>query len=147
MQGESTPGPIMTREWLGWEGFPCSIIRARTTMRMAENQAPRRAQVNEWLPTLVSQPKFDGVGTSRPQATRASMHSGNRLPNGMGPPSVVQCDILSVTVARTTLPALCRVSPPPIRTCVTSSITPKRFLPVPLSRKACTQSQALVEDL
>jgi len=55
-----------------------------------------------------SQPKVDGSRPSRPQAPRASIY-----------PSVVQYDILSATVTRTTLPAFCRVLPPPIRTCVT----------------------------
>jgi len=29
---------------------------------------PRSAQVGEWLPTLLSQPKFDALGPSHPQA-------------------------------------------------------------------------------
>jgi len=45
---------------------------------------PSSAQAVEWLPTLVSQPMFDALaGTVSPASTHASMHSGNRLPNGM----------------------------------------------------------------
>jgi len=43
---ESMPGPAMSREWLGWGGFSCSAIRARTTMRMAEKNPGTRRSVS-----------------------------------------------------------------------------------------------------
>ena len=65
MQGESTPGPVMSREWLGWGGISCMLSYPGKDNDVHGGKEPRSAQVAELLPTLMSQPKF---GTSRPPA-------------------------------------------------------------------------------
>ena len=67
MRKESTPGPVMSREWFGWGGFPCSVIQAKTAMFMAVKNTQELA--SRRVATYSDEPaKFDALGPFRPQA-------------------------------------------------------------------------------
>ena len=101
---------------------------------------PRSAQAVEWLPTLVSQPMFDALGPSHLQAPALVCTQETAFPMVCSFRCSIRCTkrhcrhlhSRPVRHRRTTLLAFCRVSPPPIPTRFTSSITPKRFLLLPL---------------
>jgi len=73
VRGESTPSPVMSGEYMDWLGNrPCSVIRAKISMRTAVKNSGVRRSVGNRLRRRASQSLTPWAGPSRSQALSPS---------------------------------------------------------------------------